>query len=429
MPPLTTTLLLLLPTLLATTTSSSAAAAPPAPPQPKPPCRFAPLHTQSSILADPQPLTAALLHWEARFAQPGIGYNAANGLTYDGTLLDPLTGLAPASGAGRHNFSAASKEALHVMVLARAVAGSADAARFVAPEKPSEAGKVAAELLRAKLESYLEFNATFPGFGGFLPWFNNSRETVEPTGDWVGRVPGLDNGELLWAVYGAVEALRGRGEEELAGGWQGWLDYAKGNAGRVFYRGGLGGVCAVVTLDQGLAPDAEGQRYECEGTGLLDDPYEGELMTWWLYFFGGLEEKEKEALWTRKREKLVSVEYEENGVGPITVQKGFWFSSHEQWKILEMPYFDVPIVKRIFTNAERVRTCNSKALGIPGMYASVNNVTDSSGEIIGYISNAGVPSISFQPEQELDVITPYSVFPTVLVEGKRGRAVGLAWWW
>jgi hypothetical protein len=62
---------------------------------------------------------------------------------------------------------------------------------------------------------------------------------------------------------------------------------------------------------------------------------------------------------------------------------------------------------------------------IPGLFASVNNSTDPvTGEIMGYISNAGIPSIAFQTVQELDVITPYGVFPTVLVD----KAVGMAWW-
>lgn len=59
------------------------------------------------------------------------------------------------------------------------------------------------------------------------------------------------------------------------------------------------------------------------------------------------------------------------------------------------------------------------------MYASVNNSTDPETDaIIGYISPAGIPSVASQTEQELDVITPYSVFPTILFD----RAVGLAWW-
>lgn len=81
-------------------------------------------------------------------------------------------------------------------------------------------------------------------------------------------------------------------------------------------------------------------------------------------------------------------------------------------------------LRRLYTNGERVRTCNSRLNGIPGMYASVNNVSDSTGQIIGYISNAGIPSIANQTVQELDVITPYSAFTTILID----KGVGLAWW-
>jgi hypothetical protein len=81
--------------------------------------------------------------------------------------------------------------------------------------------------------------------------------------------------------------------------------------------------------------------------------------------------------------------------------------------------------RRLYYNAERVRTCNSVLTKNPGMFASVNNSTDpTTGQIIGYISNAGIPSISNQTIQELDVITPYGAFPLILVD----TAVGLAWW-
>lgn len=83
------------------------------------------------------------------------------------------------------------------------------------------------------------------------------------------------------------------------------------------------------------------------------------------------------------------------------------------------------IQSRVFQNAERVRTCNSVVTQVPGMFASINNVTDpATGDVVGYISNAGIPSIANQTVQELDVITPYSVFPTVLFD----KGVGMAWW-
>src|ERR1700753_2298215 len=78
-----------------------------------PQCRFAPLYTQKEIVKNPEPFINDLLFWEGHFAKPGVGYNGANGMTYDGTLLRSKTGLEWAQAAGRHNFSAASKESLH----------------------------------------------------------------------------------------------------------------------------------------------------------------------------------------------------------------------------------------------------------------------------------------------------------------------------
>lgn len=294
-------------------------------------------------------------------------------MSYDGTLLNYSTGLQWDEASGRHNFSAASKESMHVMVLANALAGDASAARVVSPNSPEAAPEIAYGIMQTKLKTYLAFNNSFPGFGGYLPWYNNTYPTIEPTSDWVNRVPGLDNGELLWAVYGAVQALESSSKtkyQSLGKQWQAWLDYAKTNAARMFYLGN-GKVCAVVDLKQNLSPVDPKQKYTCEAgsngsPGLLNDPYEGELFTWWIYFFGGLSAADNKAIWIEKRPQLVSVEYDKRGVGPITVQQGFWFSSHEQWKVLEMPYYDVDIVKRVYTNAERARTCHSASFHFPG---------------------------------------------------------------
>jgi len=82
-------------------------------------------------------------------------------------------------------------------------------------------------------------------------------------------------------------------------------------------------VCAVTDLkNQTYHVNDPIQTYSCEGTGVLNDPYEGELFTWWLYFFGGLSNGDRELLWEVKRPQLVSVEYQMGVFGPITVQKG-----------------------------------------------------------------------------------------------------------
>ena len=92
---------------------------------------------------------------------------------------------------------------------------------------------------------------------------------------------------------------------------------------------------------------------------------------------------------------------------------------------MEMPYLDVPIVKRVFHNAERVRTCDGNVINNPGLFASVNNITNTTtNDVNGYISFCGIPSVSNQSTYELDVITPYGSFPTMLFN----KTVGLAWY-
>ncbi|SPO01984.1 probable GPI anchored protein [Cephalotrichum gorgonifer] len=389
-----------------------------------PSCRFALDWPQKEVLKNTDKFIWDLLYWEGKFHQNDISYNTANGMSYDGVQLDWVTGDATEV----HTFSAASKEALQIMLYSHAIAGSKEAARFLTPDKPQDAPAFAASIMETKLKTYLRFNETYPGFGGFLPWMTTSNQDVSPTTDWENRVPGLDNGELLWAVYAVIQALEKSHNKsflKLAEGWQAWLDYTKSTAPKIFHLGG-GRVCAVIAIaDQTLAVDDPKQEYSCEGDSLLDDPYEGELLTYFIHHFSNLSDADKESLWEVKRAKLRSVEYHKGGVGPITVQEGYWFSSHEPWKVLEMPFFDVDIVRRIYHNAERARTCNSVVTGIPGLYASVNNSTDPETDaIMGYISPAGIPSISVRNDSYLDVITPYGAWPTIMFN----KSVGLAWW-
>lgn len=286
-----------------------------------PPCRFAPGWTQEEVLANPDAFAQDFLYWEGKFHANDVGYNSGNALTYDGSLLNFTTGLP----WDKHPFSAASKESIHVMVLTHALAGDPNAARFLTPDDPDSAPETAYGIMQTKLNTYLAFNATFPGYGGYLPWFTTNATPVAPTWDWVNRVPGLDNGELLWAVYGAIEVLSSSPSasfKALGQQWQDWFDYTVSNAARIFYAGG-GKVCAVTDLaNENLTVWDKAQNYSCEGQSYLDDPYEGELFTWALYFFGGLGAQDKQELWEFKAPQLVRREYDMGGVGPITVQEG-----------------------------------------------------------------------------------------------------------
>lgn len=72
----------------------------------EPSCRFAHQHSQKQILQDPTAFINDMLYWEGKFHQNNISYNSNNGISYDGTNIDWVTGKATA----KHTFSAASKE-------------------------------------------------------------------------------------------------------------------------------------------------------------------------------------------------------------------------------------------------------------------------------------------------------------------------------
>lgn len=140
-----------------------------------PPCRFTAQWTAERILSSTQTFEDQLLYWEGKFHQHNVSYNAANGMTFDGTLLDHVTGTHRVEGL--HTFSAASKESLHFMMLAHVIEGKPGAVRWILSgegesnvENVEKARSVAFGVLQKKWDSYSQFNATFPGFGGFLPW-------------------------------------------------------------------------------------------------------------------------------------------------------------------------------------------------------------------------------------------------------------------
>lgn len=222
----------------------------------RPSCRFASAYTTSSILQDPEAFERDLLHWEGMFHQHNVSYNALNGMTFDGTLLDPVTGVHDINGL--HTFSAASKESLHMMLLAHVIKGTSGAVQWILAARgggsnTEKARSLAFSILERKWMSYSKFNETYPGFGGFLPWlvpfvvtngyflpslirFAHSESTsLSPTWDWVNRVPALDNGENIWGIYAVIEALESVGRKDykvLASKWDIYLDYLKNTASK-----------------------------------------------------------------------------------------------------------------------------------------------------------------------------------------------------
>lgn len=266
--------------------------------------------------------------------------------------------------------------------------------------------------------------------------------------DWTNpyRVPGLDNGEWFWALYGAMTALEKHSYTSLASKYRRLVNCQKRNAKTIFYRGS-GDVSAVVEILDPFSVDelTNPNNYKHVEGQYLNDPYEGETMTQLMYLFSDFKtEEERNMLWMKKREMLEPVFYKD-----LVLQKGYWFSTHEQWKLMLLPYMSslggndpflneyrerFQIVKKLYQNAEIMRTQDAALKQIPGLFASINDVTNGSEVIPGYISATGVEYIlengtvmeGFTYEEVLrtDVVTPYASYALMM----QNLSVGLCWY-
>jgi len=389
------------------------------------------------------------------FAEANVAFDPDTGMTYDGHALDASTGelrKGPPPN-GPFGFSAASKEALHVSLLALALEKT-QVGEDTAPLIYSE--KEALDILEKKVSSMEGFDAAEPGFGGFLPWFCSrgvklgpDRRCLTPqeeagivgaTSDFLGKVPGLDNGQLAWATYAVSKVLRGRATEgdrfeALAKRWEQRLERMRSTAVPVFYGGRGTGALRAVTKIRNTAQDAvNASNYETVAVHpeYLDDAYEGELLVlfvdllgdWSSFPHNGREERNK--MWERKQIRLKAINFTDpKDDSKITVQEGFWFSSHEQWKLMVLPYLEIPLVKQIFTNSEYVRVVNSIHQHIPGLFASSHAPPDvECGHLGGYCNAVGIQAVASQPVHWDQSVSPYGAYPVMLVD----LAAGLAWY-
>jgi len=382
----------------------------------QPSCRFAKQYTKTQLYTNETARDQFLkdvLYWEGKFHQDGVGINYKSGLTYDGHPIDYQTGKISGD---VHIFSASSKESIHVSILAKIVQGDSLAQILISNDSQT-ALNTAIELLTNKITSYEKFNAEYPGYGGFLPWFNVTDQGMDPTPGWYDQVPSLDNGQLLWSIVAVVEVLESKGFTDLATRYRNYLDIMTQYMAMIFYEG-EGKIRAVAKIRDNKVTPTPGNYYTqspCGDPCYLDDPYEGELSAFYLALFGGISQAEDNLIWQRKMAKLQAVDYTFD-LGTITVQRGWWFSAHENWKYLLLPYQDNNIINTLFANGEKARTADATATHRnPGMFASINDVCPAGKPIPGYISPTGIQEIAFEKVLRRDVITGYATFPMFLV--------------
>lgn len=376
-------------------------------------CRFAHDYDTAALLAGDDNATSSFLNdyidMESNFMHL-LGIDEDTMMTYDGQRLDYNTGMPIGQ---PKKFSAASKESLHVLVLSKALDGNTLAQRAFTTDQ-------ALAIARTKVASYKRFFATFPGFGGFFPWYSLDN-TFEPTWDWENRVPALDNGELFWAAFALANILKEKYPEEkqLAQDWDGVWQTMTQNALAVFYDGS--GYLRTETAIGDQSLPVEGNTYTCpDSCGFLNDPYEGELFTVMVYLFTNLSTTEKELLWENKRDMLVQVNVTLDDIPAMgqstmfSVERGFWYSAHEKWKYLLLPYTRSKTNNRVFINGERFRSAYARSVSARGMWASSNGPVPDSTTDFEYFSDCGIEAAALNPVTHDDVITPYGVYPIFL---------------
>ncbi|CAF0990223.1 unnamed protein product [Rotaria sp. Silwood1] len=403
------------------------------PPKGQTTCRFADLFTIDDLVYNRNDAIHRFkMHmclWEGKFGY-GVGYNHEIGITYDGHKIDYTTGDLHEN---LQYWTAASKEALHVNMLSLYLMDDIYARQFFGNTSQDDI----VQILERKIASYNDFHRRYPGFGGFLPWFAANGSAMNLLNGWESKVPGLDNGQLIWSIKILIETLKTKKLFNLADKYEQRIELMTQTSIPVFYeaeRGGIrceSGILNMFNESQTTNPN----NYVTRGTCLLDDPYEGELMAYFMDLYApwtlyNYTMDERNRIWTYKRARLVRDEYNTSTQSTnvtqkqVTVQRGFWFSSHEQWKYFYLPYRDIDLQNRLFTNGEKVRVYHSAQNYIPGLYASVASDAKPGTYQVDYWSACGIQQIAFQPIEHESVVTPYASFPVIMAN----ESIGLAWY-
>ncbi|KAK5576401.1 hypothetical protein RB653_007544 [Dictyostelium firmibasis] len=410
-------------------------------------CRFAPSFTLQEIISSSnQSFIDNVLFWEGNFHSNQVGVNYKCGYTYDGHALNYTTGeLAQPL----HEFSAPSKESIHLGMLALALnewvneeAENYRAINFFhqnitrtneeqneIPYSGNSNFDNVITILYRKINTYNQFNQRYPGFGGFHPWVSVNDSGLFLLDGWTDQVPGLDNGEMIWGLYAVYNLLTTEqtfieNYPTLGILYEKYFQLLVDNAMMIFYQPS-GYISAVVTINDVYATPTP-NNYQSP-SGLLNDPYEGELLVVFMDLFCQWPSEEaRDQIWINKRELLQSVEFDTTTNGTITVQRGWWFSSHEQWKYLMLPYQEIEINQRVFRNGERARTWFSSINQYPGLFASVTNISEPN-QNNGYVSATGISEIAFQQQLTNALVTPYGSFPLFLIDDQ--PSLGLSWYY
>jgi len=254
----------------------------------------------------------------------------------------------------------------------------------------------------------------------------------------VKMIPALDNGQMAWSMIAVHEVLLEKGHVELAARYQDQIAVMEGSVTTLFVEQNgqkkrSGSAVNVKKKDKAVGKGKIKQK------GQLRDPFEGELMIMFedMLAPGVMDDKKiRKRLWKKVKNGVHKLEYTgPDGCGedclpngPITVESGWRFSAHEQWKYLILPYLEDDRASRVFANGERARSWDASRRELGGMLAAAYrppHADSSSGEPV-YMDTYGINSASYGFTEPADTdltVTPYGAFPLILAS----RGIGLAW--
>jgi len=378
------------------------------------PYRFATKYSIEEIMTDPVKAKAFQNDYlAAEGAYFAVARDPRSGLSYDGYFLNPATG----EPVKPRDWSAPSKECLDIGVLTKALMGDPRAAMVVAKGDTAKAAAEAAAILEKKMDSYERFNREQPGYGGFLPWFRVGQENLSAMPDWESQVPGLDNGEWLWSLLAAEQALEASGNKELAGRYHRYNELLRDNVVKMFYDPETGKVRGDIKI---VDPHSADTSYEpapgkCD---YLDGVHEGQMLLLYVTLLGkGLPEGASDRIWSNATMKRVETEWG-------TTWQAWMGSSHESWAHLFLPTRDIPEYEQLFTQREIIRSQNAARRDYPGLAASTNRPDGPD-----YYSGCGIEDIGTSQPDHNEVFALYGAFPMLLEFSDKEAAgnYGAAW--
>jgi len=380
---------------------------------------FAKKYSIDDVMRDPkkaEAFTREYLKWESEFFK--MARHRKTGITFDGYNLDSRMGLP----SKLRFWSAPSKECLDIAICIKAIEGNPYASIVVSRDNPKQAPSAALKILKKKIKSYGDFHKRNPGYAGFLPWFY-SRDPMVPVVDWVGEIPGLDNGEWAWSLLIAEDVLRKKGHGKLADEYKAYNEMLRKNAVRVFYDPKASKVRGDVRV---VDPSSSNSKYltisgkpgRCEYLTGEHGINEGTMLILYVTLFGeDLPAGASKKIWDGIRMKRIEHKYG-------TTWQGEWGSAHESWIFLFVPLRDIPQFRDLFRIREKIRSQNAAQRKYPGFATSTHKPGED-----GYIDGAGIEGAGSQKIRNNHTYAVYGAFPILMEFSDRDKAgnYGLAW--